>query len=94
MAFSNMSYDQVVSEKARLEAELEAIKREQRRHDEIIQAQRKAVFDRLPRSIALGLLNKNYDEFRPSPGCAEGMEWHEWVALAQDIIEADQVAMA
>jgi hypothetical protein len=98
MDFTNMTHNQILAERERLEAKLEEIKREQRRHDEIIQAQRKAVYDRLPETV--GVIHKSkvgqrYCEFDLSAcGNTVCVEWHVWVALAKDIIEADQAACA
>lgn len=99
MDFTNMTHNQILAERERLETKLEEIKREQRRHDEIIQAQRKAVYDKLPETV--GVIHKSKVgqkyccEFELSAyGNTVCVEWHVWVALAKDIIEADQAARA
>jgi len=89
MDFSNMSYNQLVSEKTRLEAELEAIRREQLRLDEIVRAQRKSIYERLPNLVG-NRIQKIDGEFQLTH--EDGFAWHLWVKLAEDILDADELA--
>lgn len=98
MDFSNMTYEQVMAEQERLEASLHALKREQRRHDEIMKTQRKSIYDKLPEEVGRLCKTRNEDDESKFNlrylGDEVDMEWHLWVELAKDIIEADQAFRA